>query len=715
MPARPPSFPDELPSATLLDGRYEIAQTLGRGGFAFTYKACDRRTGNTVAIKEIFPKDCRRTGGEVEPLTADARWALENSPRWLRNEAQILRRFKDPSIVEVRRTFEEHETVYVVMEFIDGVNLEEEAEEAGGRLSPQDTIRRLRRILHALKIVHSGNVLHRDLKPSNVMRTVEGRIVLIDFGAAREEHIASHTASTVMITPGYAAPEQREAGGRKTFATDLFAVGAIGFRLLSGQRPGSDADARNPDMKTLIETGHSRLVRTIGWALEPDPRYRPKDAERMLDALEGIRSPGHGIFDGTRRRMPRPPTPRPPRPEPTPRRERWFPRHTPEELSKEARRLAAGARWPVAALAATPGLILPFLTGAVYLAAIALLWALTTLRSELRRVGSGRQTAATALFLLPRLTMRLLGGLLGGLFRLLGELLFIAVLAAFGAGVAAAYTAIGVLLQGQHLDHAAFMSGFYESLPRTAVSMPVMLLTASRIKGDRRALVKRAATAAACVTESSVVTLWVLGVGVPAVVVLIASCHTWAPFREHEQALLWVEARVPLVADIDNAITGALVESQISEAVNCSSATQSYGKEIERVGKRSFLVSVALEHRALEHLAQERASAGVGNAEDQVAITALVLARLDSKLSQRVRVITVRVGDVADLPSGKVSLSHQAVKLVLRRPHGPVTDGTAAAALAAASSLFTDPTLGAAAGRLERTPRRMPAMPALCG
>src|ERR1700679_3707564 len=187
MPGHTSSFTGELPSGTLLDGRYEIAHTLGRGGFAFTYRAYDQRAGETVAIKEVFPSDCRRTGRKVEPLTAKAAEALQNSPRWLRNEARVLRGFNDRSIVEVRETFEEHETVYVVMEFIDGVNLEEEAQTSGGRLSPQETTRRLRRILHALKVVHGENVLHRDLKPSNVMREHgSGRIVLIDFGAAGE-------------------------------------------------------------------------------------------------------------------------------------------------------------------------------------------------------------------------------------------------------------------------------------------------------------------------------------------------------------------------------------------------------------------------------------------------------------------------------------------------------------------------------------------------
>ncbi|HXB66006.1 MAG TPA: serine/threonine-protein kinase [Solirubrobacteraceae bacterium] len=711
-PGDVPSFPGELPSGTLLDGRYEIAHTLGRGGFAFTYKAHDRRTGETVAIKEVFPTNCKRTGRKVEPLTPEAAEVLEHSPRWLHNEAARLREFNAPSIVKVRATFEEHETVYAVMEFIDGDNLEQEARAAGGRLSPSQATSRLRRILHALKVVHDKNVLHRDLKPSNVMRATDGRIVLIDFGAAREDNPSSHAASTMMYTPGYAAPEQRTPGTRKTFATDLFAVGAIGFRLLTGEPPVG-AHTHDRDMKALIDAGHSALVRTIGWALEHDSGHRPRNAAMMLDALDGIKRAGRGIFDGPRRRIPRPPSPRPPRPVPKPRRDPWFPRRKPEELSGEARRLAAGARWPVALLAATPALILPFLTGVVYLAAIALLVILSALRNELRALGNRRLTSASALFLLPRLVRRLLGLLVAGVFLLGLGLLFIAVLAGIGAAIAAAYSAVDVLLHGQQLDHASFMPGFRLALPRTIVSVPVVLLLASRMNGER-ALVGRVATAAAGVTEASVATLWVLGVGVPTLVVLLASCHTWAPFGDYEQALLWIEAHVPLVADVDNAIARVSIESQIHEAVDCSSATRHYGYEIDHVGKRSFLVSVDLDHRAVEQLAQEHATAEAGNAEGQVAIAAEVLGRLDATLSARVRAITLVEGNVANRSSGNVSLSRQVLKMVLPRPYGPVTNGTAAGALAATSVLYADPTLRAAAQRLDEERQRVSAL-GLCG
>ncbi len=696
----PPSFPDELPIGTLLDERYEVLHTLGRGGFAFTYKALDQGTGDGVAIKEVFPTNCKRTGRKVEPQTPEAAEVLEKSARWLRNEAEILRRFNEPNIVEVRETFEEHKTVYVVMEFIDGVNLEEEAAASGGKLSPAETTIRLRGILHALKPVHGAGVLHRDLKPSNVMRAHDKRIVLIDFGAAREDDLSSHTASTMMFTPRYAAPEQRVPGARKSFATDLFAVGAIGFRLLIGKPPGAGIHAHDGAIEALIEAGHSRLVRTIGWALEPDADHRPKDVTRMLDALEGITKPGHGIFDGPRRRKPRTPPHRPP-PAPKPQRRLLFPKRKPEELSNEARRLAAGARWPLAGLAAAPALIAPFLEGAVFLAGVAVLATLAVAHNELRILRKRRLTSATALFLLPRLVWRLLGWLFRGLFALSLGLCFIAVLAALGAAVAAGYSVLDVALHGRHLDHGSFMLGFLRALPRTVVSVPVLLLLASSMNGEK-ALVRRAATAAASVTEASVATLWVLGAAVPALIVLLASCHTWTPFRDYEQALLWLEARVPLVVDVDNVIVHARIESQVHKAVHCSTATRHYEYEIDQVGKRSFLVLVALDHRTVERLATEDAAAGADNAVGQVTIAALLLGRLDVRLSTRVREITVVEGDLARAPRGKVSISHQVLKMVLPRPHGPDTNGTAAAALGATHRLRANPALQPAADRLVR-------------
>lgn len=195
-------------------------------------------------------------------------------------------------------TFNANNTTYVVMRYLDGVNLEHHAQAAGGCLPAAEVGGILREILLGLQEVHDGGIVHLDLKPSNIMRTSSGGIVLIDFDAAKEHRAAGATASTVLFTRDYAPPEQFDPRAEKTNPTDLFAVGGIGFRLLMGAPIGHfDDQGGLGEQLAARSQGQPALARVIGWALQRDPAARPRSALQMRAALEGAGKPGRGIFD----------------------------------------------------------------------------------------------------------------------------------------------------------------------------------------------------------------------------------------------------------------------------------------------------------------------------------------------------------------------------------------------------------------------------------
>ena len=181
--------PNHLSPGTFLkQGQYKVEKTLGQGGFAITYKSIDlANNSKVVAIKELWPDRAGREGSNV-------RWPYTIPPkerqvqiRKFKDEAQRvldLVKFKHPSIVKVYEYFEENNTVYIVMEFIDGKTLCKILEEEG--TLPENRIKRyFLQLAYALKIIHGNDILHRDIKPDNIIINQQDRAILIDFGAAK--------------------------------------------------------------------------------------------------------------------------------------------------------------------------------------------------------------------------------------------------------------------------------------------------------------------------------------------------------------------------------------------------------------------------------------------------------------------------------------------------------------------------------------------------
>ncbi len=230
-----------LPEQTRLKANtYEIEYALGRGGFGITYRAHHIGLEQPVAIKEYYPQELAHRHSNNGGLTVPQN-KTEMYQRWLTRflrEGRILAKLNHPSLVRVQDLFEERNTAYLVMELLSGKTLGQELDEQPGKkLDPQRVREIITSLVSALAATHQAGVYHLDLKPDNILLTPEGRIVLIDFGAAKQESATiGPTRSTRAFTPDYAPPELigNQAIGPES---DIFELGMLLHQMLTGTLP----------------------------------------------------------------------------------------------------------------------------------------------------------------------------------------------------------------------------------------------------------------------------------------------------------------------------------------------------------------------------------------------------------------------------------------------------------------------------------------------
>ena len=237
---------EALPPGARLE-EFEIEGELGAGGFGVTYLAHDLSLGRRVAVKEYFPLHwgARRSDGGVGPRSKaqseNYTWGLS---RFLQ-EARVLAQpaLRHPNLVQVYRIIEGNGTAYLVTEFVEGRSLQE-ALDADGPWREDRVRGLLSGLMDGLSAVHAAGLLHRDIKPANVMlRAPDETPVLIDFGAARYATGQKSGTLTDVLTPGYAPFEQYHSRGKQGAWTDVYALGAVAYRALSGEKP-EEAPAR---------------------------------------------------------------------------------------------------------------------------------------------------------------------------------------------------------------------------------------------------------------------------------------------------------------------------------------------------------------------------------------------------------------------------------------------------------------------------------------
>lgn len=289
--------PDQIERLrTAFAGRYEIARELGAGGMATVYLARDPKHDRQVAIKVLRPELAAALGPDRFP-----------------REIRIVAQLQHPHVLPLYDSGELQGFLYYVMPFVSGESLRTRLDREG-QLPIQDAVRILREVADALSYAHSHNILHRDIKPDNVM--LSGRHAMVmDFGVAKAvSEAGGQTLTTVGVavgTPQYMSPEQATGQTNLDARSDIYALGILGFELVTGRAPftGQTAQAilsaqvleTPPSITTLRASAPPALAELIARCLAKNPSDRWQSAEEVVHLLEVIVTPSGGITPTTTR------------------------------------------------------------------------------------------------------------------------------------------------------------------------------------------------------------------------------------------------------------------------------------------------------------------------------------------------------------------------------------------------------------------------------
>ena len=254
-----------LRKETRLIGRYTIEGVLGQGGFGITYLGIDELHEKKVAIKEFFPQGIVTRNIEYEDTVTvtfvGEKANYEKGKERFLKEARTMAKFsKDEGIVKALDFFEINNTAYIVMEYLEGITLKRYLRE-NQRIAPEDLIELLVPLIESLDEIHSQGMIHRDISPDNIMVLPDGRIKLMDFGAARDYTEFGEKSLSIVLKPGYAPPEQYQTHGIQGPWTDIYALCATMYKCITGENP--------PDAIERVMDDHLKKISAFGISVSP--------------------------------------------------------------------------------------------------------------------------------------------------------------------------------------------------------------------------------------------------------------------------------------------------------------------------------------------------------------------------------------------------------------------------------------------------------------
>lgn len=284
-----------LPEKTHLDNdAYGVSRVLGQGSFGITYFGGDLNLHRYVAIKEFFPDGCVRQRKAVQPSIGMSSLDFQTGKKKFLHEARALARFHHPNIVQVLSIFEDNNTAYMVLEFLKGKTLMQVLEERKS-IPEQEAIEYTQQIGEALIAVHNAGMLHLDIKPENIILCDDGRVVLIDFGLNKKrENVIDNTTrqltnATRLGSESYAPPEQHLGNLPMDASTDIYALGAALYHLLTGSAPvsapqramGNDLLAPHRVNPKITPTISNAVMRAMQLKVD----QRPQSAKEFINLL----------------------------------------------------------------------------------------------------------------------------------------------------------------------------------------------------------------------------------------------------------------------------------------------------------------------------------------------------------------------------------------------------------------------------------------------
>lgn len=284
-----------LQTGTILQNRYIVGRSIGNGGFGVTYIGLDAQLKRKIAIKEFFPRKTSarmKDGLRVVATSMECQQAFNRGLEQFLNEAKHLARLSHiQGIVYIYNFFQENGTGYIIMEYLEGKDLRNLLHQHNEKLPFDEAKELILSVLYILKNVHMNGILHRDIAPDNVFITEDKIVKLIDFGAARHAVRQPSEETDVLLKVGYAPVEQYYVDGKQGAWTDMYEVGALFYRMLTGVKPIPSIERVKKDTLQLPSELGVELPdyaeAAIMTSLNIDSRYRIQSARDYMHALHG--------------------------------------------------------------------------------------------------------------------------------------------------------------------------------------------------------------------------------------------------------------------------------------------------------------------------------------------------------------------------------------------------------------------------------------------
>ena len=298
--------PHQLFIYTILKERYLLGVVLGEGGFGITYSAYDLAYRRRVAIKELFIAGAVvRQRNQIVLLDTSERgrkYYEECRAKFLQ-EASVLQSLRDKDgVVDIYEFFQENGTAYIVMEYLDGVDLKTFLKENGEKISYSNAFRFLQPIMRSLIEIQRGGIIHRDISPDNIRYLDNKKMKLMDFGSAKSVAVKKSNSMVVLFKPGYTPPEQYVSGYLVGPWMDVYAMAATLYRCITGITPKPSIERINDqDIQTPRSLGESvsanvEYVILKGMSLKPENRFL--DMRAFYDALKKADSDVRSVSEG---------------------------------------------------------------------------------------------------------------------------------------------------------------------------------------------------------------------------------------------------------------------------------------------------------------------------------------------------------------------------------------------------------------------------------
>ena len=281
---------------TLQGGRYRIIEPIGHGGFGVTYLAEQVMAKRKVCIKEFFPMEYYRREGDSVSLSLLSDSFKENMLRFKAKfvkEAQTIATLNHGNIIPIYDVFEENNTAYYVMEYIEGESLSARVKRCGA-MDECAAVAYIKQVASALEHIHHQQIMHLDVKPGNIMvRMRDDQAILIDFGLSKHYDVESGDATStalVGVSHGFAPIEQYKQGGVNRFSpeTDIYSLGATLYYLVTGSVPPQAVDIADDGLPPLPSHLSSGMRKAIERSMADKRKDRPHTIKEFLTLIEEV-------------------------------------------------------------------------------------------------------------------------------------------------------------------------------------------------------------------------------------------------------------------------------------------------------------------------------------------------------------------------------------------------------------------------------------------